>query len=93
MPHTGQEKSAIVLQYRKGLPIQELSEKYTSAYAPSTAGANCAANPTRNKNTFTYHEYEALLRKVTILENIITIIKTVRCTVRAPLRERLCELG
>jgi len=51
MPHTGQEKSAIVLQYRKGLPIQELSEKYTSAYAPSTAGANCAANPTRNKNT------------------------------------------
>ena len=74
MPHTGQEKSAIVLQYRKGLPIQELSE-------------------TKQEHTFTYHEYEALLRKVTKLENIITIIKTVRCTVRAPLRERLCELG
>lgn len=94
MPHTGQEKSAIVLQYRKGLPIQELSEKYTSAYAPPTAGANCAADPDpKQEHTFTYHKYEALLRKVTKLENIITIIKTVRCTVRAPLRERFCELG
>jgi len=92
MPHTGQEKSAIVLQYRKGLPIQELSEKY-SVRTIYRWGKLCCESDPKQEHTFTYHEYEALLRKVTKLENIITIIKTVRCTVRAPLRERLCELG
>lgn len=70
-----------------------IREVYVSVRTIYRWGKLCCESDPKQEHTFTYHEYEALLRKVTKLENIITIIKTVRCTVRAPLRERLCELG
>lgn len=93
MPYTEQEKAAIVLQYRKGIPIQELSRKHGVSTRTSYRWDKlCCESDPKQEHTFTYREYEALLRKVTKLENIITIMKTVQCTVHAPLQERLCEL-
>ena len=44
------------------------------------------------KRTLTTQECDMLLRRVTKLENIVTILKTVNCTVHAPLKETLHEL-
>ena len=44
------------------------------------------------KQTFTAKEYDRLLRRVNKLENIISILKAVNCTVHAPLKKKLCEL-
>ena len=44
------------------------------------------------KRTYTVKEYDALLRRVAKLENMVAILQTVGCTVHAPLKERLGEL-
>lgn len=40
----------------------------------------------------TVKDYNTLQRKVEKLENIITILKTVNCTIRAPFKKKLSEL-
>ena len=37
-------------------------------------------------------EYKLLLHRIEKLENIVKILKTVNCTVQAPLKEKLTEL-
>lgn len=39
------------------------------------------------KRTYTVKEYDALLRRVAKLENMVAILQTDGCTVHAPLKE------
>ena len=39
-----------------------------------------------------WYSHDALLHKVSKLENMVAVLQTVGCTVHAPLKERLTEL-
>lgn len=93
MTYTDQEKTTIITEYKKGKPIQELCAEYrvcrrtiyrwAKIYCPAVPDVKC---------TFAMKEYDALLRRVAKLENMVAVLQTVNCTVHAPLKEKLHEL-
>ena len=93
MTYTDQEKTAIITQYRQGRPIQQLCTecgvcartiyRWAKIYCPVVQD---------EKRTCTVKEYDALLRRVAKLENIVAVLQTIGCTIHAPLKERLGEL-
>lgn len=93
MTYTDQEKTAIITQHRQGRPIQELCAEYgicartiyrwAKQYSPVLPD---------ERRTCTVKEYDALLRRVAKLENMVAVLQTVGCTIHAPLKERLGEL-
>lgn len=93
MTYTDQEKTTIITEYKKGKPIQELCAEYrvcrrtiyrwAKIYCPAVPDVKCA---------FTIKEYDALLRRVAKLENMVAVLQTVNCTVHASLKEKLHEL-
>lgn len=93
MSYTDQEKAAIIAQYKQGISVQKLSTEYEvcqrTIYRWAKTYYNISAD---EKLTVTGKEYDILLRRVTKLENIIAILKSVNCTVHAPLKEKLHEL-
>ena len=93
MTYTDQEKTDIIAQYRQGKPIQELCAEYGVCARTIYRWAKiyCPVVPDE-KRTYTVKEYDALLRRVAKLENMVAILQTVGCTVHAPLKERLGEL-
>ena len=93
MTYTDQEKTAIITQYRQGRPIQQLCTEcgVCARTIYRWAKIYCPVVPDE-KRTYTVKEYDALLRRVAKLENMVAILQTVGCTVHAPLKERLGEL-
>lgn len=93
MAHTDSEKADIVAQYKQGRSTQDLSTEYGVCERTIYRWAKiyCEMNP-GEKQTFTVKEYDILLRRVNKLENIISVLKAVNCTVHAPLKEKLHEL-
>ena len=93
MTYTDQEKTAIITQYQQGKPIQELCAEYSVCVRTIYRWAKlyCPAVPDERR-TCTVKEYDALLHKVSKLENMVAVLQTVGCTVHAPLKERLTEL-
>lgn len=93
MRYTNQEKADIVAQYKQGRSTQDLSAEYGVCERTIYRWAKiyCEMNP-GEKQTFTAKEYDMLLRRVNKLENIISVLKAVNCTVHAPLKEKLHEL-
>ena len=93
MTYTDQEKTDIIAQYRQGKPIQELCAEYSVCVRTIYRWAKlyCPAVPDERR-TCTVKEYDALLHKVSKLENMVAVLQTVGCTVHAPLKERLTEL-
>ncbi len=93
MIYTDQEKNAIITQYRQGKSIQELCAEYgvckRTIYRWTKKYRDIVPE---EKRTLTVKEYDILLRRVGKLENIVAILKTVNCTVHAPLKEKLHEL-
>lgn len=92
MIYTDQEKTAIIREYRQGKSIQELCAEYGVSQRTIYRWAKvyCVAIQDEER-AFTIKDYDMLLRKVAKLENIVTILKTVNCTIHAPLKERLIE--
>ncbi len=93
MPYTDQEKVAAIVRCKQGTSAKELSAEYRVRERTIYRWAQVyqAVNPS-GREPFTAKEYDMLLRRVAKLENIISILKSVNCTVHAPLKEKLCEL-
>lgn len=91
MNYSDSEKSAIVAEYKQGIPVKGLSVKYE--VSERTIYRWVKQYPIVAKETTpTVKEYDQLLHRVKKLEDIISILKTVNCTFRAPLKEKLAEL-
>lgn len=91
MNYSDSEKSAIVAEYKQGIPIKGLSIKYE--ISERTIYRWAKQYPIEEKETTpTVKKYNQLLHRVKKLEDIISILKTVNCTFRAPLKEKLAEL-
>ena len=93
MTCTNQEKIAIIAQYQQGTSAQDLSKKYGVCDHTIYRWAKkyCGIVP-GEKRTLTVKERDIHLRRAGKLENIVAILKTVNCTVHAPLKEKLHEL-
>lgn len=91
MAYSDQEKADIIAQYKQGSSAQNLSAKYGVSERTIYRWAKiCGEMNPGEKQTFTAKEYDRLLRRVNKLENIISILKAVNCTVHAPLKKKLC---
>ncbi len=90
MTYTDQEKAVAIIRYKQGVSAQKLSSKYGVSQRTIYRWAKIyqAVNP-NGREALTAKEYDMLMRRVTKLESIISILKAVRCTVHAPLKEKL----
>lgn len=90
-------KTDIVAQYKNGVSVKQLSTEYgicvrTIYRWANIYGGNQAAEISNDPQQYSAKEYHNHVRRITKLENIISVLKTVNCTVHAPLKERLLEL-
>lgn len=90
-------KTAIVAQHKKGVSVKQLSTEYgicarTIYRWANIYGGNQAVEMSNDPQQYSAKEYHTHVRRITKLENIISVLKTVNCTVRAPLKEKLHEL-
>lgn len=93
MRYADEEKKNLVQRYQNGESPQLLCTEYSISRSTLYRWAKiyCVANP-GEKRTFTIKEYDMLCRRLEKAEHIIEILKTVRCTVYADLKEKLLEL-
>ena len=91
MNYSDSEKAVIVAKYKQGVPIQKLSTEYEISKRTIYRWRK-QYSTVDEKKFFTLKEHKLLLHRVEKLENIITILKTVSCTVNVPLKEKLTEL-
>ena len=90
-------KAAIVAQHKNGVSVKQLSTEYgicarTIYRWANIYGGNQAAEISNDPQQYSAKEYHTHVRHIAKLENIISVLKTVNCTVHAPLKERLLEL-
>lgn len=93
MPYTDQEKAVAIARYKQGTSAKELSAEYRVSERTiyRWAQVHQAVNFS-GREPLTAKEYDILMRRITKLENIVSILKAVNCTAHAPLKEKLCEL-
>lgn len=92
MAHTIQEKSEAVSKYREGVPVLEICSEFGICKRTIYRWEKEFGKSESNQSTISLKEYKALQRKNEKHEKIISILKSVSCTVHAPLKERLSEL-
>lgn len=92
MPYSSSFKHQILSRYQSGEGITSITK--SSGIARSTIYRWLGENhPTQIKNNlYSPRDIQALERKITKQEKIITILKSAPCTVHAPLKERLNAL-
>ncbi|WP_455495537.1 IS3 family transposase [Gemmiger sp.] len=93
MKFTIDQKKAVVARYENGVSIHQLCTEYN--IPRSTLYRWCKSYKTDitcNGTSFTVKEINQMQNRITKLNNIIEILKSVNCTVSAPLRERLFVL-
>lgn len=93
MQLTYDQKKTIVALYESGVSVCQLCSEY--AIPRSTLYRWCKSYKTdivSNGTRFTAREISQMQNRITKLNNIIKILKSVNCTVSAPLRERLLAL-
>lgn len=93
MKFTIDQKKAVVARYENGVSIHPLCVEYN--IPRSTLYRWCKSyktDVTCNGTSFTVKEINQMQNRITKLNNIIEILKSVNCTVSAPLRERLLAL-
>jgi len=95
MTYTAEEKRNIINQLNMRESITGIRNKYgvsRSTLYRWTHDGEEATSDLENAQSHSAKDYNLLQRKVEKLENMIAILKTVNCTVRAPLKEKLSEL-
>lgn len=93
MTYAKEIKDNIISKLDQGVSIQALCTEYGIPRSTLYRWATQRNKEISQGNQhFTVKEYHALQRRVKKLENIISILRTVDCTVRSPLQEKLCEL-
>lgn len=90
-------KTAIIAQYKNSISVNQLSTEYgicarTIYRRANIYGDNQAVEIPNKPQQYSVKEYHTHVRRITKLENIISVLKTVNCTVHAPLKEKLHEL-
>lgn len=90
---TPEEKQELVARYQMGEPVKSLcKEAGVSKSSFYEWIGQYRENRTLNGQVMTPREFEFLRRRVQKLEEMLTVLKTVECTVSAPLQEKLREL-
>lgn len=93
MEFIDEQKKVIVARREKGESVRSLCSEFN--IPRSTLYRWCKAykvDITANGISFTAREINQMQNRIVKLNNIITILQTVNCTVSAPLRERLTAL-
>ena len=93
MKFTDAQKKVIVARHENGESVRSLCSEFN--IPRSTLYRWCKSHKTNtiaNGIPFTAREINQMQNRVVKLNNIIAILKTVNCTVSAPLRERLVAL-
>ena len=93
MKFTDEQKKAIVARYENGGAIRLICSEFN--IPRSTLNRWCKSHKTNtiaNGIPFTAREINQMQNRIVKLNNIVAILKTVNCTVSAPLRERLVAL-
>ena len=95
MTYTAEEKRNIINRLDEGESITDICNEYgvsrSTLYRWAHDGGESIANP-ENTQSQSVKDYNLLQRRMEKLENMIAILKTVNCTVHAPLKEKLSEL-
>ena len=93
MKFTNEQKNAIVTRRKNGESVRSLCSEFN--IPRSTLYRWCKSHKSSiaaNGIPFTAREVNQMQNRIAKLNNIIAILKTVNCTVSAPLRERLVAL-
>lgn len=93
MNYTDQQKAEIVTRHQNGETVQSLCGEYHISRSTFYRWAEVfrIANP-EEPQKFTFKEYYQLQHEVERLSNIISVMKSVDCTVFSPLKEKLAAL-
>ena len=95
MIYTDEEKTNIIKKFNEGDSIKAVCNKYgvsrSTLYRWTHDGRESTTNP-ENSQSYSAKDYNLLQHRMEKLENMITILKTVNCTVHFPLKEKLPEL-
>lgn len=95
MAYTDEEKMIIVNQLDEGDSIKAICNEYgvsrSTLYRWTHDGGELISD-LENVQAHSTRDWNMLQRRMEKLENIIVILKTVNCTIHAPLKEKLSEL-
>lgn len=95
MTYTNEEKMNITNRMSQGASIRDLCAEYGISRSTLYRWlSNCSkpGSDSGKDHIPSIKDYNVLQRKVEKLENIVTILKTVNCTIHASLKEKLSEL-
>ncbi len=94
MTYTGEEKRNIIKQLNEGDSIKAVCNEYGVSRSTLYRWTHNSGESTFDLENVQGHlgkDYSLLQRRVEKLENMIAILKTVNCTIHAPLKEKLSE--
>lgn len=95
MIYTNEEKRNIIKRLNGGDSIKAMCNEYGVSRSTLYRWAHSGGGYTSDSEKAQGHsakDYSTLQRRLEKLENIIAILKTVNCTIHAPLKEKLSEL-
>lgn len=92
MAHTAEVKSTVLCQLAKGTPVKELCRAYNIPRSTLYRWFRDLESSSKTSEVPSPKNYDALQQQVKKLENIISVLKSAKCTVHAPLKEKLLEL-
>ena len=92
MAHTAEVKVEALRRLVKGTPVKELCRESNIPRSTLYRWSRDLENSNMTSEVPSPKNYEALQHQVKKLENIISVIKSAKCTVHAPLKEKLLEL-
>lgn len=92
MAHTAEIKEKILHQLAKGTSVKELCIEYNISRSTLYRWNHDLQNSNAAEDIPSAKDYSELQQQVKRLENIILVLKSVKCTVHASLKEKLLEL-
>lgn len=92
MAHTAEVKSTVLRQLAKGTPVKELCRESNIPRSTLCRWFRDLESSSKTSEVPSPKNYEALQQQVKKLENIISVLNSAKCTVHAPLKEKLLEL-
>lgn len=92
MAHTAEVKVEALRRLVKGTPVKELCRESNIPRSTLYRWSRDLENSNMTSEVPSPKNYEALQQQVKKLENIISVLKSAKCTVHAPLKEKLLEL-
>lgn len=92
MAHTAEAKATVLRRLANGTPVKELCRTYSIPRSTLYRWSRDLESSNMTSEVPSPKNYEALQQQVKKLENIISVLKSAKCTVHAPLKEKLLEL-